>query len=167
MAVLAIGMATSGSAPAPMANNAVQVGARVVSFLQPSVSGAVTAAVIYQPGVAASESEARAIERALSAGLVVGSLRLRPKRVAVGALDGLAGTRVAFVTQGTDYRAIASATALRSILSISFDPACARAGFCAVSISSAPRVQIIVSKAATKAAKLRFSSGFLMLIKEV
>lgn len=167
IAVVAMGAIATGSAPGPTMDNGVQVAGRVVSFLQPAVSGTVTAAIVYQPGVAASESEARAIERALGSGLVVGSLRLKPKRVAADALDGLAGTKVAFVTQGADYRAITSASASRSILTISFDPACTKAALCAVAISSTPRVQIIVSKAATRAANLRFSSGFLMLVKEI
>lgn len=167
VAAFAIAAMTTGVASAQMADNAVQVAVRVVSFLQPAPTGTVTAAIIYQPGDAASENEARAIERALGAGHVVGSMRLKPKKVAMGALGELAGARVAFVTRGTDYREIASATAARSILTISSDPACTRAGYCVVTISSAPKVQIIVSKAASKAAKLRFSSGFLMLIKEI
>jgi hypothetical protein len=158
---------TTEVASAQMADNAVQVAGRVVSFLQPAPSGAIIAAIIYRPGDAVSENEARTIEHALGSGLVIGSLRLKPKRVAIGSLDELTGAKVAFVTRGTDYREIASATAPRSILTISSDPACARAGYCVVTIGSAPRVQIIVSKAASRAAKLRFSSGFLMLIKEI
>jgi hypothetical protein len=160
-------MTATGAASAQMAGNAVQVAGRVASFLQPMLSGPVAAAIIYQPGDAASESEARTIERALGSGLTVGSLTLKPKRVASDALNELAGTGVAFVTRGTDYRAIASVTARRSILTISSDPTCAEAGYCVVTIRSAPRVQIIISRAARTAAKLRFNSGFLMLIKEI
>jgi hypothetical protein len=71
------------------------------------------------------------------------------------------------VTRGTNYRAIAAATASRSILTISSDPACAQAGHCVVAISTAPRVQITVSGAASRAANLRFSSSFLMLVREI
>jgi hypothetical protein len=166
-ALLAIASMGTGSASEPMPSNAVQVAGRVASFLQPAMSGTIIAAVIYQPGDAASEMEARAVERALGSGLVIGSLRLKSRLVAGNALEGLAGTRVAFVTKGTDYRAIAAAAAPRSILTISSDLACTRAGYCIVAINSVPRVQITVSKAATRAAKLRFSAGFLMLIKEI
>lgn len=165
--VVAIGATTMGMSPGSTADNAVQVAGRVVTFLQPPLSGTVTAAIVYQPGDAASENEARAIERAIGTGLAAGSVRLRLRRVETDGLDSLAGTRVAFVTQGTDYRLVAAATAPRSILTMSFDPACARAGLCAVSISSVPRVQILVSRAAVRAANLRFSSGFLMLVKEI
>lgn len=79
----------------------------------------------------------------------------------------MTGAKVAFVTRGTDYQEIASATARRSILTISSDPACARAGYCVVAVSSSPKVQIIVSKVASKAAKVKFGAAFLMLVKEV
>ena len=125
-----------------MTGSNVLIAARVASFLQPGLAGQVTAAIIYQPGDAGSEREARAIERALG------------------------GARVAFVTTGTDYREIAAATAPRSILTISSDPACASQALCVVTISATSRVQITVSRAATKAAKLKFNSAFLMLIKE-
>ncbi|GAA0296985.1 hypothetical protein GCM10009087_03480 [Sphingomonas oligophenolica] len=160
---LMAGEATS----AQMASSAVLVAGRVASFLQPALSGTVTAAIVYRPGDGASEREARGIERALGSGLVVGSLTLRPRRVASTALGELAGARVAFVTVGTDYREVAAAAASRSILTISGDPACTRAAQCVVTISAANRVQITVSRAATRAAKLKFSSAFLMLIKEI
>ena len=152
---------------AQMGGSNVLVAARVASFLQPALEGQVTAAIIYRPGDAASEREARAIERGLGAGLAVGSITLRPRRVAANALGELAGARVAFVTTGTDYREIAAATAPRSILTISGDPACTRAAWCVVTVSATNRVQITVSRAAAKAARLKFNSAFLMLIKEI
>jgi hypothetical protein len=160
-------VATIGAASAQMAGNSVQVAGRIATFLQPGLSGQVTAAIIYQPGDATSEGEARTIERSLGAGLVVGSLRLNSKRVAIGSLSDLGGAKVAFVTKGINYREVAQATASRSILSIGTDPACTQAGYCVVTITSAPKVQITVSKAAARAAHLRFNSGFLMLIREI
>lgn len=157
----------SRTAFAQSGGDAIQVAVRAVSFLTPSLAKPVTAAIIYEAGDADSEKEARAIERSLAAGRSGGSTALRPKRVATSALDQLGGARVAFVTRGTNYRRVAAATAARSILTISFDPACTRAGLCVLSVSSRPKVQIIVSKSATTAARLRFSSSFLMLIKEI
>jgi hypothetical protein len=167
IAASAVAPMTTGAASAQLGGNSIQIAGRVVSFLQPGPSGTVTAAIIYQPGDAASENEALAIERALGTGLTVGSLTLKPRRVAASALDQLAGAKVAFVTRGTNYREIAAATARRSILTITSDPSCTRAGYCIVTISSTGRVQITVSKSASAAAKLRFTSGFLMLIREI
>jgi hypothetical protein len=147
-------------------NNAL-AGARALSFLQPALSGSVTAAIVYQPGNAGSEAEARAIEAALGNGVVIGSLTLKPRRVSASALDGLAGAKVAFVTRAANHRLVASAAAQRSIITISSDPDCAQAGFCVVSISSGSKVQITVSKAACNAAKIKFGAAFLMLVKEL
>lgn len=156
-----------GVASAQMAGNAVLVGARIATFLQPALSGQVTAAIIYQPGDPNSEAEARAIERSLGTSLAIGSLRLYPKRVAIGSLGDLEGAKVAFVTRGINYREVARATAPRSILTIGTDLACTQAAYCVVTITTAPKVQITVSKAAARAAHLQFNSGFLMLIREI
>ncbi|MDB5440081.1 MAG: hypothetical protein JWM33_2508 [Caulobacteraceae bacterium] len=126
-----------------------------------------TVAIIYDPGDAGSQQEARDIERTMAGGLQVGSMTLTARRVAADSLDQLAGAKIAFVTQGANYRQIAAATAPRSILSISFDPACAKAGYCVLAISETPKVQITASKAAAAAANLRFNSSFLMLVKEI
>jgi len=158
---------TAQLASAQMTPNNVLAGARALSFLQPALSGSITAAIVYQPGDAGSEAEAQAIEHALGGGLVIGSLTLRPKKVSVDALAGLAGAKIAFVTRAVDDRQIASAAAQRSIITISSDPACAQAGLCVVSISAGSKVQIIVSKAACKASKVKFGAAFLMLVKEI
>lgn len=161
------GIALAQFVSAQMTPTTIPAGVRALSFLRPVMSGAVTAAIIYQPGNAASEKEALSIERALGGGLVVGALTLKARRVPANALSGLAGTRVAFLTKGLNYSDIASATAPRSIVTIGSDPACALAGFCVIAISSVPTVQITVSKVACAAARVSFGSAFLMLVKEV
>ena len=155
------------AADAQILNSTVQVAARAAAFVSPAISGSITAAIIYEPGDAGSEKDARDLERLMSGGLHVGSMTLAPKRVSTNALEQLSGARIAFVTEGADSKQVASATAARSILSIGFDPDCTRAGYCVLAISDGPRVQIIVSKAASAAAKLRFDSSFLLLIKEI
>jgi len=143
------------------------VATRVISFLQPQLSGSIPAAIIYQPGNAASEAEAASIERA--GPLIAGKGTLRLKRVPANALGQLAGVRVAFVTSGLREAEgqIAAAAARQSILTITSDLACVQAGHCAVAISTTPRVQITVSRAAAKAANIQFGSAFLMLVKEI
>jgi len=145
----------------------IPVATRVISFVQPAVSGSIPAAIIYAPGNAASEAEAASIERA--GPLVAGKGTLRLKRVAANALGQLAGMRVAFVTSGLrDVEGqIAAAAARQSILTITSDLACVQAAHCVVAISATPRVQITVSRAASKAANIQFGSAFLMLVKEI
>ena len=112
-------------------------------------------------------SSLKTIERAIQASPNAGKASLRARRVPANALGGLQGARVAFVTAGTNYRAVAAAAAPRSILTISGDPGCVQAGQCVVAINSVPKVQILVSKAATRASNLKFGSAFLMLVKEI
>ena len=157
----------TAAAYAQTSSNTVQVAVRAAAFVSPPLSGSVTVAIVYEAGDPSSEKEARDIERAMSGGLHVGSMTLASRRVASSSLDQLAGARIAFVTKGTSYRQVAAATAARSILSIGFDPACTGAGYCVLTVSEEPRVQIIVSKAAAAAANLKFNSSFLMLVKEV
>ncbi len=145
----------------------IPVATRVISFLQPPPSGTILAAIIYEPGNAASEAEAASIERAGTLSTGKGVVKL--KRVPVNALGGLAGMRVAFVTGGLreDQAQIAAATSRQSILTVTSDISCVEAGRCVVAISSSPRVQITVSRAASKAANIQFGSAFLMLVKEI
>ncbi|MBW8911328.1 MAG: hypothetical protein JF564_05470 [Sphingomonas sp.] len=125
------------------------------------------AAIIFEPGNAASEADAAAIERA--APQPAGKAVLKLKRVAVGALGGLAGVRVAFVTTGLrdQHAQIAAATLRQSILTITSDLSCVEAAQCIVGINGSPRVQITISRAASKAARIQFGSAFLMLVKEI
>lgn len=147
----------------------VPIAARVVSFLQPPPSGTVTAAILFEPGNAASEAEANAIERSIGSGLSAGRGAIRARRLSVGAMGSLSGYDIAFVTTGlrAEQDEIAAAAAKASVLTISSDPSCVQASRCVVGITGAPKTQIIVNRAAARAAKIRFGSAFLMLVKEI
>jgi hypothetical protein len=103
----------------------------------------------------------------MGSGLRVGSVTLRPRMVPAHSLGLLNGARVAFVTRGTNYARVSAAAGQRSILTVSSDLRCATSGQCVMAISSTGRVQILVSRAAARAANLRFNTSFLMLITEV
>ena len=147
----------------------VQIAARVVSFLQPPPNGAVQTAIVFEPGNAVSEADATSIERAIGGGVAAGRASIRTRRVPIGALGTLGNYRAAFVTTGLrdEQAGIAAAAARGSVVTITSDQACVQAGRCVVGISSTPRVQITVSRAAARAANVRFGSAFLMLVKEI
>ncbi len=147
----------------------VPIAARVVSFLQPPPSGTMAAAILFEPGNAASEEEASAIERAVGGSLAAGRSAIRARRVPIGAMGALSNYRVAFVTAGlrAEQGEIAAAAAKSSVLTISSDAACVQAARCVVGISTVPKTQITVSKAAARASNIRFGSAFLMLVKEI
>ncbi|MFT3964975.1 MAG: YfiR/HmsC family protein [Sphingobium sp.] len=157
----------SGEARAAEFN--VPVAARVVSFRQPAPVRDVVAAIIYDPGDPASSAEAASIEKQVGGGLTAGKATIRVRRVPVGQLAALTGAQVAFVTAGLrDYQTDIAAAAQRSgALTITSDLGCVTAGRCAVAVSGGTKVQITVSRAACKAARVQFGSAFLMLVKEI
>lgn len=153
--------------PCSSAELNVPVAARLVSFLQPAPTGSIPAAIIYQPGNAASEAEAAQIERRIGRGLAVGRATIHVSRVSVSDLSALSGKRIAFVTSGIRSQAAVAAAASRgAILTITSDISCVQAGHCVVGVTGA-KSQITVNRAAARAAKVRFGSAFLMLVKEI
>lgn len=163
------GLAVLSSTTPLAAELNVPVAARVVSFLQPSPTGAVPAAILFDPGNAASEAEAIAIERSIGSGMAAGRAAIRARRVPIDSLGNLSGYRVAFVTVGLrpEQGGIAAAAAKSSVLTISSDPACVQSARCVVGITASPKAQITVSRVAARAANIRFGSAFLMLVKEI
>ncbi|WP_419826549.1 hypothetical protein [Sphingomonas sp.] len=144
------------------------VASRVIGFTQPPPNGVVSVGVIFDPSNAASQAEAAAIEQQASGGLATGRGTIRVRRIPVSALGGLAGIRVAFVTVGVrEQQQVADLAARNSILTITSDLACVQAARCVVGITGGSQPQITVSRAAAKAAKVRFGSAFLMLVKEI
>lgn len=165
----AVGLAALGWAVPTSAGLNVPIAARVVSFVQPVHVGAVPAAILFAPGNEASEAEADAIERMTSSGIAAGRGMLKARRVPIGSMGALNGYQVAFVTTGLrgEQDNISAAAARSSVLTISSDPTCVQAGHCVVGIVTSPKVQITVSRAAARAANIRFGSAFLMLVKEI
>ncbi|KQN11916.1 conserved hypothetical protein [Sphingomonas aurantiaca] len=167
--MLAVGPIALGCAAPLAAELNVPIAVRVVSFVQPSPTGLITVAILYDPGDAASEAEAASIERAVGSGLSVGRSVVRAHRVPVSTMGSLSGYRVAFVTAGlrTEQGSIAIAANRASVLTISSDRACVQTGRCVVGVTASPKVQITVNRAAARAANIRFGSAFLMLVKEI
>lgn len=145
------------------------VAARVVSFQQPAPTRDIAAAIIYDPSDSASTAEAASIEKQVGGGLTAGKAIIHVRRVAIGQLATLGSAQVAFVTSGLrDYYAeIAAAAQKNGVLTITSDLGCVSAGRCAVAVSSGAKVQITVSRSASRAARVQFGSAFLMLVKEL
>lgn len=162
-ALLYVAAIASGSPTAAELN--VPVAARVMSFVQPPQTGAVPVAVLFVPGNETSEAEAEAIDRAARAS----STGIRTRRIPVAAMNSLSGYKVAFVTKGlkAEQGGIAEVAVRSSVLTISSDPTCVQSAHCVVGIATSPTVQITVNRAAARAAKIRFGSAFLMLVKEI
>ena len=161
-------LAGAFSAQAETSKKDVQIASRAVSFMTNAPTGAVTAAVVYDPANAASKADADAIVAAIGGGLKAGKATLTAKLVSTDSLGDLAGAKVVFIAEDTasQHAAIFSASSAQSILVISTDMSCVDAGNCIVGVASKPKVEIVVSKAARAAAGIDFKPAFLMMVKE-
>lgn len=145
----------------------VPVASRVIAFVQPPYVGTVLAAIVFEPGSAASEAEADAIEQEIIAG-DIGRNALHVRRVPSSALAGLNGVKIAFVTSGIrGQQELAEVASRYSVLTITSDLACVRASYCVLGVSNTSRAQIVVNRAAAHACRIRFGTAFLMLVKEI
>jgi hypothetical protein len=144
----------------------IQVATRTIGFIEPALAGSVLTAIVYDKNNATSRSEAEQIRGLLLASGTVKSAIFKPQLVEVDALDGLANIRVAFLTSGltAQQAAVFRETSRRGIITVSTDLSCVNAAHCVVGVSSSPKVQIIVSRAARAASNAKFGSTFLVLV---
>jgi hypothetical protein len=165
LASLAVAGATHVNASA---DKDIQVAVRTIGFVEPAYTGQVTTAIVYDKSSAASRAEAEQIRAALMAKGSVKSATLRPQLVEQDALDGLASSKIAILTTGlsSQHEAIFREASRRGILTISTDMSCVTAGRCVVGVTSSPKVQIVVNRAARAASNTRFGAAFLMLVTE-
>ncbi|WP_281300305.1 MULTISPECIES: YfiR/HmsC family protein [unclassified Iodidimonas] len=147
----------------------LQVATRALSFVSDLPPGSLDTAIIYDAGNGASKSDADAILAFLTANPAAGKSKLVPRLLPAGDLSALAGAKIAFVADQTTafLPAIAAEAKSKAVITVSSDRACVEGGACVVGVSSAPRVEILVNKAAAEATGTSFGSAFLMLIKEI
>lgn len=168
-AVAVMTFAMSASVSAEPTKKDVLVSSRALNFINPKPTGTVTAAIVFDGSNAASKADADALAGIIGGGLKAGKVTLTAKLVDVSNLGDLQGASIAFVAEGTGghHAAIASAVAGSGVLTASTDLACVNSGQCAVGVSTSPKVEIYVSKAAAGAAGVNFLPAFLMMVKEV
>jgi hypothetical protein len=146
----------------------IQVAIRTIGFIEPALAGAIPTAIVYDKNNQISRTEAEQIRASLVANGTVKAATLKPQLVEVDALDGLVNFRVAFLTSGlSDQQAsVFRETSRRGIITISTDMSCVNAGRCVVGVSSSPKVQIVVNRAARTLSNAKFGSAFMMLVTE-
>lgn len=160
-ATLAALMLAAAPAQATTSERDLQVMARAVGFVDGLPRGNVTVAVVDGPG-------ADAIVAAMGAGVAGGGVTLVPRKVAVGALAG-SGARVIIVPEGHggSHAAIAAAARGLNAITLSTDMSCVNSGSCVVGVAAEPRVEIVVSRAASAANGITFAQAFRVMIREV
>lgn len=146
----------------------LQVATRALGFLDPALAGTVTTAIVYDKGNAASQAEAQKIVAAFGAGLAAKGATLKPKLVDVDQIGQMGDAKVVVLTSGLGGKqaGIFAEAAKRGAVTVSTDMACVNSGKCVVGVASAPKVEIVISKAAREASKVKFAAAFLMMVKE-
>ena len=162
-----IGVAGSrGAQAASMTPKDVLILTKAIGFLQPAPSGIATIAIAYELDNADSKQDAEAIASYFGDGLKAGSALLRPKIVEVGQLA--AGGFVAVISAASvKVDQIAAATRALHVACITADAAAVQAGQCVMSVKSAPKVEILISRAAAASSNVGFGSAFLLMAHEL
>jgi hypothetical protein len=156
----------SPAAAASLSAKDIQVLGRAVAFLLPPPAIGATVAIAYAADNPASRKDAEDIAALVTDGLLAGNAKLRPRLIEVG---GLATTdcTVVIAAEGANGPQLSAASRIAHVLCVTADLAAVRAGLCTMGIRSEPRVEIIVSHAASIAAGIEFAAAFRMMIREI
>jgi hypothetical protein len=142
------------------------VATRALGFMEPKLAGPTVVAIVYDSGDSASEADAREIARGLAVSAPAG-VSFQPQLVPENGLGALGRVRVVFLAAGVSNPATVFAAASKArAVTLSFDLACVRVGRCVIGVRTAPKVEILVSRAARQASGIKFSQAFLMLVTE-
>lgn len=144
----------------------LQVLGRAVAFLSPPLPAESVLAIAYVASNPASRQDAEAIAALIGPELRAGAAILRPKLVEAGNLEA-GGFRVMIAAAGANSAQLGAAARKAGALCITTDVEAVRAGFCAMAITSEPRVEIVVNHAVSSAAGIAFVAAFRMMIREL
>jgi hypothetical protein len=157
---------------APMVSHAdpaknLGVAGRALTFLENGPSGSAVLGVVFDPAKPASVAEKNAIMGALGSGYAAGALTLTGKAIDASAVGGASGVAALYVTGGVNYAAVGAAAKGKKLITIGSDPACVQSGACVMGVSTDPKVDITVNRAAAAAVGVAFKAAFRMMIKEI
>jgi hypothetical protein len=135
--------------------------ARAIGFISGFPRGAVDVAVVDGRGAAA-------VMEAMARPVSAGGITLNARVVPLSELSR-SRARIIIVPEGQSemHAAIAFAAGELGAATLSTDMRCVRAGLCVVGVTSTPRVEIVVSRAAAAAAGVSFAQAFRVMIREI
>lgn len=139
---------------------------RAVAFMAPSPAADSFVAIAYVTGNAASRQDAEAIASLIGGGVQAGKILLRPKLIDTSSLAA-GGFAVVIAAAGANGPQLSAGAQGARALCVTTEIAAVRAGLCAMAITSAPRVQIVVNHAVSAAAGIEFAAAFRMMIREI
>ncbi len=161
--LLALSLATTAHADP---SKDLSVVGRSLSFLENGPSGKAVLGVVFDPSKPASVADKNAVMAALGAGLSAGSITLVGKPVEASEVGDVSGVAALYLTKGVNEAAVGSAAKSKRLITIG-DLACAASGACVMSVSTDPKVDIEVNRAAAAAVGATFKSAFSMMIHQI
>lgn len=142
--------------------------ARAVGFIENFHPGAIQVGIVFSPGSAQSEQQAREVASLMESGLRVGNLVLKPTLVPLGRTQR-ANVALFFLTQGVGAQAreLAGVSRVRKIPCVTFDIAQVRNGSCTMGVRTHPKIEVLVNRAAAEASGTEFAAVFRIMITEI
>lgn len=147
----------------------MQVILRALAFRENAPSGTLTMAVLYDPSVSASQSDANTAKSILSGGYTAKGITIVPEMVTTSSISNIANADVVYVTDGmsSHYSRVASLTSGKGIMTVGTDKDCVVSGGCIMFVQSTPSVEIVVNITSAKESNVNFKSAFRMMIDEI
>jgi hypothetical protein len=142
--------------------------AQTLSFLREAPTGTLYLGIIYPAASQLGRAEAEQIQAEFGGGVSLGALTLRPRLLTVDEALKTPGLVAVLLTKAAlpEAAAIAAAVAGKGVLTIASDPAPVAAGTVILAVRSTPRVEIYLSRSAAEAARVEFSTPFMLMIQE-
>lgn len=158
----------SPAAHADFSVEELKAAGKTLNFIKTIKPGAVKVAIIYDAQTADSQKSAETLASHLKDGLKIKKFTLSGYPVAADDLSNASDADIFIIMAQsvTSYARISAVAQPNQILTITNDFACVDQGFCIMGIETKPKVSIVVSKKATDASNVKFSSALRLMVKE-
>ena len=168
-ALVTHGVTSSSPAHAAIEEKDMQVILRALAFREDAPSGDLTMAILHDPSVSASNSDAQQANGILSGGYTAKGITINPQMVSVSSINDIASADLVYVTDGMSghYGKVSSLTSGKGILTVGTDKDCVTGGGCIMYVQSSPSVEIVVNITSASESNVKFKSAFRMMIDEI
>ena len=142
----------------------LSVGFKTLPLLDNKLTGVVPLAIIYDPRISESQTEADNINKIIAGGFKApGDIRLSAIIVSVENLSALSSVKIGIFTKGSCTNDVAGIAKTQRILTMTNELDCVKFNRSILGIVSRPNVEIYLSKRAADEAKIGFSTAFMMI----
>lgn len=166
-AVLILTVILSSISPASANASArdLAIAVRAIDFVRPKPSGG-SIAVIFDPSDPSSKSIAEAVAATMPTSTKRIAIQATP--VAIEDMAAINRSDAVFLPSGlSNIEPFARALAGQGLLCFTTERAYVEAGHCVMSVTSSPKVEILVGMSAAQAYGVAFGNAFRMMIKEI